>query len=283
MSPDDFYRWYKHLSPAAYLPDGRLKLLGDVGVRRYVTRSTIECQDLPQIELALQELLAAVQTYIRQARQPECTFGNREFAAEFVLQEEAFSRAKVGRGSPADLEHVLAAGLICGRLAADPDGARITAREFAGLYLGVDAVGFVAAYYQQLRLLPAADRPQYLDCDYFRIKAQAGAAGGFIWNGSAIRQGDVLLWMLENGNETRPGDRCALVQSVLDVSVNVVAGRFTEMVTGWHLFCRESGGGTGDDPRTSEYTLVEPVKGERRAHYWETIKAEKVIVVRPFV
>jgi len=284
VSPDDFYRWYQHLSPAAYLPDGKLKLLGDIACRRHVTASAAITRDLPSIESAVQAVHDAAQAYIGRARHGGAEMLNREFASEFVLQAEAFRRVKTGRGSPVDMEHVLAAGLMCGHLAADPRSSGTSARDFAANCLGVDAVGFVASYFKQRRLLPAGDDPANLDCTYWRAKALAAAGSvGILWNGSSFRQGDVLLWMAESGVETRPGGPAALIQSVLDVESNVVVGPFTEISTGWQLFCRESRGGVGDDPRSTEYTLVEPVKGEIKHRYWETTKGERVIVVRPFV
>ena len=269
MTPADFYTAYKNLSAVSILPNAGTADFRNLESKRYVinlvdaaTKAPPEGSQLEKIYSAVGSVQAAGAAYLANPRAPGPKY--------FVINPVAFARVMVGKGSPAEMEHVLEVGLACGRI--KPTRKDVT--EFVDNYFGVDCTGFVCAYFRTIGKMPdvstnSPDNPVNVGCRYFYDKAKA--LNQIIWDYNEMRTGDVMVWMLADGTETRKPGHISMIH--LRTSANV-------------LYCSESNGSTADgttDPRMTVRTLGGVVgdAGAPRRH-WSLDGDGKVLVLRPF-
>jgi hypothetical protein len=104
-------------------------------------------------------------------------------------------------------------------------------------------------------------------CGYYYKNAKD--QNQILWDFKDIRQGDVVVWMTEDGTETRKPGHISLIH---DTGADNT------------LFCRESNGASGEDPRSTTRKLG-TVEGPANQRYWVLDpdgSKEKVLVLRPF-
>jgi hypothetical protein len=268
MSPEDYYQMYKNLSPIARLPNGDFASFSGLRVVRYVINSVDKDTHLPPPGSHLEAIYTNIDSVLVAARRFRNEWLKRTGVEYPDINETAFARVKVGKGSPWEMKHILEVGLACGKLAADKDQLLNYVRE----YFGVDCTGFVSAFFRDTGMALNAtgnsrDNPMNAGCRYFYDNAKTKS--GILWNFDDIRQRDVLVWMTEDGSETRKPGHISLIHDKGGSN---------------NLFCRESNGASGEDPRQTTRVLgaVEGAEGHR---YWVLDpdgSKEKVLVLRPF-
>jgi len=120
----------------------------------------------------------------------------------------AFTRTYYGKGLPSDLQHVLQVGVDSGVLPSDKDALQ----GWADSSLGVDCTGFVSAYHFQCAMMPLGQGVN-AGCAYFYSIARRLHPQSFIvWTLDEVQPDDVMVWMNENGVETKsPGHIAKIV------------------------------------------------------------------------
>ena len=268
MSPADFYKAYKNLSAVAILPDATGAEFRNLEVKRYVINNVDSQTGMPTEGSQLAKIYSSVDgvLYAGKAYLANPAIKGPKY---FVINQTAFARVKVGKGSPEEMEHILEVGLACGHI--KPTTQDVT--NFVDNNFGVDCTGFVCAYYRTIGKMPDSDanglnNPMNVGCGVFFDKAKN--LNQIIWDYNEIRQGDVMVWMLENRSETRKPGHISLIHQ---------AGAANT------LYCREANGDTGQDPRIIERILKE-IAGDEKAktRHWvlDNQGKEKVLILRPF-
>ncbi|MBC7797820.1 MAG: hypothetical protein H7Z37_13185 [Pyrinomonadaceae bacterium] len=272
MSPDDLYKAYKNLSAVAILPDATGADFRNLESRRYVINTIDSKTGMPaegsysfDIYSAIDGVLYAGKAYLANPKVKGLKY--------FMINQAAFARVKVGKGSPEEMEHILEVGLACGHI--KPVLKNVA--DFVDNYFGVDCTGFACAYFRTVgKMLDSSgndkENPVNIGCGYFFDKAKT--LNQIIWNLAEIRQGDVIVWMKEDRSETRKPGHISLIQSIGENGT---------------LYCRESNGSAaegGKDPRMTERRLI-GVEGDesKKNRYWKLEKnnSEQILILRPFV
>ncbi|MBI3683969.1 MAG: hypothetical protein HY235_26645 [Acidobacteria bacterium] len=123
------------------------------------------------------------------------------------VDHPSFFRTVLGKGLPSDMEHVLEAGVKCGALASDP----AQLQKWVDKSLGVDCTGFASAYHFLCGVMPLGDSAN-AGCEYFRRMANRQNPGNaYVWSFDEVQPDDVMLWMRENGVETKKPGHIALI------------------------------------------------------------------------
>lgn len=119
----------------------------------------------------------------------------------------SFFRATLGKGLPSDMELILEAGVKLGVLPA----VQAQVQAWADGALGVDCTGFVSAYHFLCGQMPLNDSPN-AGCGYFRTMAvHKNGKNAMVWDFDEVQADDVMLWMTENGTETKKPGHIAMV------------------------------------------------------------------------
>lgn len=273
-SPYDFYNNYKDLSVDYIQDNGSIKFFNGIAAKKYVINLPNNSK-IVEISSAINKVLYAGNESIK--KNPE-KFTKNDISE---IDSKAFSRVRFGKGSPFDMEHILKVGLISGAIKPTQEDLE----RFASNYFGVDCTGFVCAYFQTIGKMPLTEDPLNIGCRYFLNKAKL--ANQIIWNSLEILEGDVIVWMLENGQETRSPGHIALIQSVQTSTMEIDKSAKTFFTPVMNLYCAESNGAHGEDPRKTLRFLGE-IGGNEKNHnrYW-TLKSQsgkdgKVLIIRPF-
>lgn len=148
------------------------------------------------------------------------TVQQKAAAKKLSVNSRSFLRATLGKGTPEDLEHVLS-------MAAQTGVASTDLQNWADNNFGVDCTGFVVAYFASLGLMDIDTYAGGASCAVFYSAAQRHDASNFIiWDIKDVQVDDVVVWMFQNGQETKkPGH--------ISVVCNAVGGA---------LDCAESSG-----------------------------------------
>jgi hypothetical protein len=314
MSPKDFYNRYKNLTVSCTGPDGSPVSVGGVAIHRYIINlmekkavvdpATGEAaidpatgkektqyvpakgSAVPEVSQKIGEVQSAFSAYLQKVKAPGAGIPNAsEALALSASLPQGFilpARIQYGKGTPDDMETVLKAGLLCGKLI--PYGPerpnQYVAGGFAYNYFGIDCTGFANAYFFTEGKMSAKDVVSNgwdLSCPWLYNYAR-NHGNQILWTPQEIaanRAGAVVVWMLQTngggGEETRKPGHISVVNNV------TVNGEGAE------LDCYESNGGAPlDDPRNTTRTLTR-VMEDSTGKYWLTSGQEKVLVMRPFL
>lgn len=179
----------------------------------------------------------------------------------------AFGRAKLGKAAPGDFAHMFDMALKSGHRKEED------LQAWADQNLGVDCTGFTAAYLDSIGMLPLSKYSGGVGCPWILAQAKMAAArkkvaSPLIWSFDEVGPDDLILWMFDNGVETRsPGH------------ISVVC---TAKPAGQVLLCAESSGepdGKGHSgPRLKErpWNGVKSAGGKR----YVDLNGAQVIIVR---
>ena len=192
-------------------------------------------------------------------------------AARLSPRMAPFGRAKIGKATPEDFEHILKLGVDSGHFAK----LKTTPQQWADSNLGVDCTGFAIAYFDALDRLAIGRGPYSggVSCPWLLATARknkpAGASDVLVWDIDDIEQDDIILWMYANGVESRsPGH----ISVICDVNSS------SQLV-----YCAESNGSADKSghsgPRYTE-RVWGGMKGSGGNKYIELDKGA-VVVVRP--
>jgi hypothetical protein len=182
-----------------------------------------------------------------------------------------FGRAKIGKATPEDFEHILGVGSDSGYF----EKLKTTPQQWADSNLGVDCTGFAVAYFDALDRL-AIGKGVYsggVSCPWLLGTARKNNSSGdsdvLIWDFDDIEQDDIILWMYASGKESRSPGHISIIYDV-DSATNL-------------LYCAESNG-SADKSAHSGPRYTERVwggaKGSGGGKYIELDKGA-VIIVRP--
>lgn len=132
------------------------------------------------------------------------TSGGSKKNAWFQANKERIRTAAMGKGAPGDYEAALEWAVLSGKI---PNPTQATIQTYCDEHLGIDCSGFATNY-----LIANAKKP-----DTHETKRNTGAASYFsaakaVNDPSAVRQGDLLVWMTGNHVKTDPG-HVAVVES----------------------------------------------------------------------
>lgn len=121
-----------------------------------------------------------------------------------------FGRAKIGKASPDDLEHILNLG-VKAKLFGEDD-----AQDWADRNLGVDCTGFAVAYLASEGYINLDKYSGGVSCPFLFDKAKRSAkANGddspLVWDLDDVQPDDMILWMYDNGVETRSPGHISIV------------------------------------------------------------------------
>jgi hypothetical protein len=180
-----------------------------------------------------------------------------------------FVRAKNGKASPADFEHIFDMALKSGHLKQE------ALQGWADDNLGVDCTGFAVAYLDSLGLI---DRTKYsggTSCPWLLGQARLagkknGIASALIWEFGDVAADDLILWMYDTGQETRTPGHISVVSKV--------------KTSGQVLLCAESSGELDDSghsgPRIKDrpWSGVKSVGGKK----YVDLNGAQVIIVRVY-
>jgi hypothetical protein len=306
MTPKDFYARYKNLSASVTGPDGNPATVSGLAISRYVINSQVEPVMVPDkndptkqvqagfapkagspvdlIAHALQGIHDAFGQYLKRATAGDADVKNATdaIALSNVLSSYTYLRIPIGKGTPDDMENVLKAGLICGKIIVygPPRPSQYVAADFAKRLFGIDCTGFVNAYFFTEGKTNAADVVSNwwdVGCPLHYSYAMKHGKQVF-WTPQEIaanRAGAIVVWMVQTkgggAHETRTPGHISLVNEVM------IDG------DGATLDCYESNGGTPyDDPRNTMRVLTKVVE-DSTGKYWLTSGGEKVLVIRPFL
>ncbi len=272
MNPKEFRDWYTNLTVNTINTSGGSVYFTGLHVDTYAMNK-------PAAQTAGQLAIDAIRQTAAAKNKSFQTSARDSLGWAVQLDNAAFNYAKLFRGTPAQLEHILSVGIQCGYFRSPTQQ---SLQKFIDDSFRTDCVGFVSSYFRHTR---GADFFKWDDvanhgCGPFYDKAKAN--GYFNWYPSEIWQGDVILWMLENRKETRTPGHISLVQSV--VGPSTPGGPY-------ELTCVESNGATGKDPRETKRIIKAATggqdeegdyiywKGPDGSSYLELGDGSKVIVI----
>lgn len=187
-------------------------------------------------------------------------------------QRAAFERAKIGKGTPWDLEHVLSMAIGSGAVQAS------ALQGWADGNLGVDCTGFAVAHFACLGLIDLDGRHAALSggagCPYLLEQARRHKtrtlSSHLLWDLNELQADDMVLWMYAGGKESKSPGHIAIV-----VDVDVDAQR---------VYCAESNGspdsGGHSGPRRN-VRVWGGVKGQGSTKYVELDKGAVIFVRTP--
>jgi hypothetical protein len=192
-------------------------------------------------------------------------------ASRLSPRSAPFGRAKIGKATTQDFEHILGLGVDSGHF----EKLKTTPQQWADSNLGVDCTGFAVAYFDVLDRL-AIDKGVYsggVSCPWLLSTARKykspGASDVLIWDLGDVEQDDIILWMYASGKESRSPGHISVICDT-DSSTNI-------------LYCAESNGSADKSghsgPRYTE-RVWGGTKGSGGGKYIELDKGA-VIIVRP--
>ncbi len=179
----------------------------------------------------------------------------------------AFARARNGKVSPDDCAHILSLAVDSGAVKEDD------LQQWADANLGVDCTGFAVAYYDTIGLIDLEKFSGGASCPYLLDKAKrnhnASDGGPLIWSIEDIQSDDMILWMYENGVETRSPGHISIVYDY-DEDHNI-------------LYCAESNGAHDGQGHWGPQLKDRKWGGEKSISGRRCIDLDRgsVIVVRP--
>ncbi len=179
-------------------------------------------------------------------------------------------RVRVGKGLPSEIVSVLTAGVHSGILPGTMEGLQL----WVDHNIGVDCTGFASAYFVSTGRMTLHDATN-AGCGYFfdaarRYHRVSGTNQSVaIWDIDQIQPDDVILWMYENGQESKRPGHIGVIYSVTGNMINYAESS------------GENDGAGHFGPRLNHKMLQGP--GTHRPRYFELGSANsKVIIVRPF-
>jgi len=183
-----------------------------------------------------------------------------------------FERAKIGKGTPWDLEHVLAMALDSGAVKAS------ALQGWADSNLGVDCTGFAVAHFSCLGLIDLDGRHAVLSggasCPYLLDQARRNKARGvsshLLWDIDELQPDDMVLWMYAGGKESKSPGHISIVVDVDPDSQRV--------------YCSESNGSADSGGHSGPRHTVRVwggVKGKGSTQYVELDKGAVIFVRTP--
>jgi hypothetical protein len=123
-----------------------------------------------------------------------------------------FARARNGKVSPDDCTHILTLAVQSGAVKESE------LQKWADANLGVDCTGFAVAYYDDLGLIDIERYSGGASCLYLFDKAKrnhnASDDGPLIWSIEDVESDDMILWMYENGVESKSPGHISIVYDV---------------------------------------------------------------------
>jgi hypothetical protein len=126
----------------------------------------------------------------------------------------AFARAANGKVSPDDCGHILTLAVQSGAV---KEGAL---QQWADDNLGVDCTGFAVAYYDELGLIDLEKYSGGASCPFLLDKARRNHdpsdGGPLIWSIEDVETDDMILWMYDNGVESKSPGHISIVYDVDD-------------------------------------------------------------------
>jgi hypothetical protein len=264
MTPDDFMQRYKNLMVLVDPPDADDTPFWYIQTRitRYVIYSDTTEQSTGQWQQAVHDSVWQHNQKVR-AKRPNKVIDLKQFC---------FTRVRYGKATPDDMEHVLFCAVASGKLPPDPD----KVQQAASTYLGVDCSGFVSAYFHTEGKL--GDVAGWWDYGPRRYYDLAKGKNQVLWDFNDIATGDVLIWAKVANDGTWEETRPPPVKGHISL-VHLKGGD-------GHLFCRESNGATGEDPRSTDRIVANIVRDRKTDgkawNYWELEGGDKVLVIRPY-
>jgi hypothetical protein len=314
MTPKDFYNRYKNLTASCTGPGGEPASVSGVATHRYIInlmekkpvldpetgQAVIDPATgkektqlvpakgsaVPEVSQKIGEVQSAFSAYLQKVKQPGAGVPNASEALAlsstlpqgFILP----ARVQYGKGTPEDMETVLKAGLLCGKMIAyGPERpGQYVAAVFAASYFGIDCTGFANAYFFTNGKMSAGDVVKnWWDLSCPGLYNYARNHGNQIfWTPQEIaaNRGDaVVVWMVQT-----KGGGCEETRKPGHISV---VNEVTVDGDGATLDCYESNGGAPhDDPRNTTRVLSKVVD-DSTGKYWLTSGNEKVLIIRPFL
>jgi hypothetical protein len=187
--------------------------------------------------------------------------------ARLDVDQNAFFRARCGKVSPDDCDHILS-------LAVETKLVKLERlQSWADAHLGVDCTGFAIAYYADQGLADINKYKGGMSCPTFLNKAtylnRASNGGPLIWDLDEVQPDDMILWMHEGKKETQTPGHIAIVYEV-DYDAGVI------------YTCESNQSDDGHGHRGPRYA-VRRWKGVKSGwpRYIKLANVDQVLIVRP--
>lgn len=127
-------------------------------------------------------------------------------------QTSVFGRARNGKVSPDDCSHILTLAIQTGAVKESE------LQKWADDNLGVDCTGFAVAYYDDIGIMDIERYSGGASCPFLFDRAKknhdASDKGPLIWSVDDVDTDDMILWMYDNGVESKSPGHIAIVYDV---------------------------------------------------------------------